>query len=191
VTAGPLDPDGEAALLARIHIGGGASRAAAFEDLFAALREPVFAVCFHVTGNAADADDALQETFMAVHSGLRGFRGEARLSTWVHRIAIRSSIRVRAKRHPAADVHAVDPPSRSADPVMAGELGERIAAAMERLPAEHRIVISLFAVEELGHAQIAEILGVPEGTVWSRLHAARKRLAAELGDAAPATSPSA
>ena len=66
--------------------------------------------------------------------------------------------------------------------MLTGELGVRIAGAMERLSAEHRVVISLFAVDELPHAQIAEILGVPEGTVWSRLHAARKRLAAELGD---------
>ncbi len=176
----------EAALLVRLR--GSATRRAAFDDLFVALREQVFAVCLHVTGNAADADDALQETFLAVHAGLANFRGEARLSTWVHRIAIRASIRVRARRRPAADVHEVDPPARDVDAVAMRELGERIAAAMNRLSAEHRVVLSLFAVEELPHAQIAEILGVPEGTVWSRLHAAKKRLAAELGDAATSTS---
>ena len=175
-----MTTDTEATLLARLRAH--STRAAAFDDLFAALREQVFAVCLHVTGNAADADDALQETFLAVHAGLAKFRGEAQLSTWVHRIAIRTSIRVRARRRPAADVHEIDPPSGAPDPVLAGELADRIAAAMNRLSAEHRVVISLFAVDELSHAQIAEILGVPEGTVWSRLHAARKRLAAELGD---------
>jgi len=175
----PLDAAGDAALLARVR--DSATRAAASDELFSALREQVFAVCLHVTGNAADADDAVQETFLAVHAGLAKFRGEAQLSTWVHRIAIRASIRVRARHRPAADVHEVDPPARGPDPVASRELGERIAAAMNRLPAEHRVVLSLFAVDELGHAQIAEILGVPEGTVWSRLHTARKRLAAELG----------
>jgi RNA polymerase sigma-70 factor, ECF subfamily len=170
---------GDAALLVRLR--DHSTRAAAFDELFASLCEQVFAVCLHVTGNAADADDALQETFLAVHAGLPKFRGEARLSTWVHRIAIRASIRVRARHRPAADVHEVDPPARESDPVASRELGERIAAAMNRLPAGHRVVLSLFAVDELGHAQIAEILGVPEGTVWSRLHTARKRLAAELG----------
>ena len=174
-------PGEDAALLARLR--DARTRDAAFDDLFAALRDQVFAVCLHVTGNSADADDALQETFLAVHAGLPRFRGESRLSTWVHRIAIRAAIRVRARRRPAADVHAVDPPARGPDPVLAGELAERLAAAMDRLPAEHRVVISLFAVDELPHAQIAEILGVPEGTVWSRLHAARKRLAAALGEA--------
>lgn len=178
----PLDAAADAALLARFRAGG-ASRVAAFDELFAALSEQVFAVCLHVTGNAADADDALQETFLAVHSALAKFRGESRISTWVHRIAIRAAIRVRARRRPADDVHAVDPPSRAPDPVLAGELAERVAAAMERLSAEHRVVISLFAVDELKHAEIAEILGIPEGTVWSRLHAARKALAAHLGDA--------
>jgi RNA polymerase sigma-70 factor (ECF subfamily) len=176
----PASTAGDGELLTRLR--DGATRGAAFEELFAALREQVFAVCLHVTGNATDADDALQETFLAVHAGVARFRGEARLSTWVHRIAIRTSIRVRARRRPAADVHEVDPPARESDPVAAAELGQRIAEAMDRLPAQHRVVISLFAVEELGHAQIAEILGIPEGTVWSRLHAARKQLAAELGD---------
>lgn len=176
----PLHSDYEQSLIDRSR--DRATREAAFDELFASLREQVFAVCLHVTGNAADADDALQETFLAVHAGLAKFRGEARLSTWVHRIAIRASIRVRARRRPAADVHEVDPPARGPDPVASREMGERIAAAMNRLSAEHRVVISLFAVDELGHAQIAEILGIPEGTVWSRLHAARKRLSAELGD---------
>jgi RNA polymerase sigma-70 factor (ECF subfamily) len=174
--------DAEAALLARAR--DGATRGDAFDEIFATLREQVFAVCLHVTGNAADADDALQETFLAVHAGLPRFRGESRISTWVHRIAIRAAIRIRSRRRAAADVHEADPPSRGPDPVIARELQRRVADAMDRLSADHRVVISLFAVDELKHAQIAEILGVPEGTVWSRLHAARKRLAAELGDAA-------
>jgi RNA polymerase sigma-70 factor (ECF subfamily) len=190
--AEPLDPATEAALLARVKKGG-AERVYAFDDLFAAMRRQVFGVCVHVTGNADDAEDALQETFFAVHVALPDFRGESRLSTWVHRIAIRTAFRVRSRRRAAgrvagADVHDVDPPARGPDPVLAGELALRLSAAMDRLPAEHRVVISLFAVDGLAHAQIADILGVPEGTVWSRLHAARKRLAKELGDAVP-TSP--
>jgi len=54
----------------------------------------------------------------------------------------------------------------------------RFLDALARLPEEHRVVLSLFAVEGLDHAQIAEIVGVPAGTVWSRLHNARKRLGA-------------
>ncbi len=175
-----LDADSDAALLARVR--DAATRETAFDELFTALREQVFAVCLHVTGNRADAEDALQETFLAVHAGLPRFRGDSRLATWVHRIAIRSALRIRARRRVALDIHDADPPARGPDPVLASELATRLAAAMDRLAAEHRVVISLFAVDGLRHTQIAEILGVPVGTVWSRLHAARKRLAAELGE---------
>ena len=176
-----VDLAAETALVARAR--DAATRDEAFDEIFATLRDQVFAVCLHVTGNATDADDALQETFLAVHSGLLGFRGDSRLSTWVHRIAIRSAVRVRARHRTAADVHELDPPARGPDPVLVGEFAARLASAMERLSMEHRLVVSLFAVDGLKHAQIADIRGVPEGTVWSRLHAARKRLAAELGEA--------
>jgi RNA polymerase sigma-70 factor (ECF subfamily) len=56
----------------------------------------------------------------------------------------------------------------------------RVHAAMLRLPAEHRAVLSLLALEGLSHREVAEVLGVPEGTVWSRLHAARRRLSEVL-----------
>ena len=56
----------------------------------------------------------------------------------------------------------------------------KVLRAMARLPTEQRAVLSLFALEGLKHKEIAEVLGVPEGTVWSRLHAARKRLQMEL-----------
>jgi RNA polymerase sigma factor (sigma-70 family) len=66
------------------------------------------------------------------------------------------------------------------DPVEANEDRRRLWAALEQLSLEHRTVIALFAVEGLGHKEIAAVLGVPEGTVWSRLHLARKRLAVLL-----------
>ncbi len=71
------------------------------------------------------------------------------------------------------DDHETDLDRRAAE----GRLeAARLARAMARLGADHRAVLSLFAVEGLGHAEIAAVLGVPEGTVWSRLHAARKAL---------------
>jgi RNA polymerase sigma-70 factor (ECF subfamily) len=52
---------------------------------------------------------------------------------------------------------------------------------MQSLPAEHRAVLSLFALEGLSHREVADVLGVPEGTIWSRLHAARRRLSELMG----------
>lgn len=104
-----------------------------------------------------------------------------RAATEGYRIAIRVALRVRAcrplrtgplEREPAAVRHA--------DPLVRGEDAARIQAALAELTAEHRVVISLFAIDGLGHGEIAAILGIPEGTVWSRLHLARKRLAGLL-----------
>lgn len=180
MSAHPASLD-EPDFLARLRAG--PSREVAFEELVRALREQLFAVCLHITGSAADADDALQDAFLSVHLALPAFRAEARLATWVHRIAIRAALRVRARRRPSAEVDAQWPAAPQGDSSDGGELDRRLARALDRLPAEQRVVLSLFAVEGLPHAQIAEILGLPLGTIWSRLHVARKRLAAELGPA--------
>jgi RNA polymerase sigma-70 factor (ECF subfamily) len=177
-----LDPAREAALLAAAR-GRGKPREEAFDDLFRALREPVLALCLHLAGRRADAEDALQETFLAVHRALPRFRGEARLSTWVYRIAVRAALRARARRRDGPAVDPETPGGRSdAEADLEARLeARRLQEAMARLPAEHRVVLSLFALEGLSHRQIAEVLGVPEGTVWSRLHAARRRLSEEMG----------
>ena len=163
--------------------------APALDALYRAERERLFALCLHVTGNAADAEDALQEAFLDVHRGLRLFRGEARASTWVYRIALRAALRVKARRRPAGPLDPETPGPGGAGALEARADARRVAEAMARLPAEHRAVLALFALEGLRHGEIADVLGVPEGTVWSRLHAARRRLAAELGAGASPAGP--
>jgi RNA polymerase sigma-70 factor (ECF subfamily) len=152
-----------------------------FDALYLAERERVLALCLHVTGRRADAEDALQEAFLAVHRGLGRFRAEASPSTWLHRIALRAALRVKARRRGG---EPLDPelagPGLEADLERRSE-ARRITEALARLPAGLRTVLALFAVEGFTHPEIAEVLGVPEGTVWSRLHAARKRLREELG----------
>ena len=154
---------------------------AAFEELVGLYRGEVQIHCYRFLGSLADAEDALQETFFALYQALPGFRGESRLTTWVYRIAIRVAIRVKARRPrragELADEHAAP---HATDALVAREDSEKLARALAELSAEHRTVLSLFAIEGLGHAEIAAILGVPEGTVWSRLHMARKKLAASF-----------
>jgi RNA polymerase sigma-70 factor (ECF subfamily) len=158
-------------------------RAAIIRELFLAHRERILALCLHATGRKTEAEDALQETFLAVHRALPGFRGEARLSTWVYRIALRAAAATRARRRPTEPLldevaDAAPGPDRAAE----GRIeAARLGRALDQMGAEHRMILSLFAVEGLRHGEIAEILGVPEGTVWSRLHAARKALGRALG----------
>jgi RNA polymerase sigma-70 factor (ECF subfamily) len=157
----------------------------AVSELVAAFREPVFALCLHLTRSRPEAEDAAQETFLAIHQGLAGFRGEAKLSTWVYRIAVRAAYRVRGRHRdsePLAD-GLCDPTAGPETNAEAREQTRAVLTAMNALPAEQRVVLALFAVEGLRHGEIAEVLGIPEGTVWSRLHQGRRRLATLLSHA--------
>lgn len=171
----------EAALLAAVR-GGGEQRRIAFSTLYRALRGSVLSFGLHLTGRPADAEDVLQETFLQVYRGLANFRGDSRISTWVFQIALRAGLQVRARRR---DHAAVDPetpmPQDTEAAILARDQASRLRAAVADLPADHRAVLALFAVEGLGHRAIAEVLGIPEGTVWSRLHTARRRLAEVVG----------
>jgi RNA polymerase sigma-70 factor (ECF subfamily) len=157
-------------------------RADLVRALFVEHRARVLAVCLHVCGRRAEAEDAVQETFLAAHRSIGGYRGDASPSTWLYRIAVRAALAVRSRRRPAAPLDD-DVPDAAPGPDRAAEgriEAARLARAMDRVGAEHRTILSLFAVDGLRHAEIAEVLGVPEGTVWSRLHAARRALAGEL-----------
>ena len=177
-----LDSALEAKLVERGR-GSAADRDEVMSELFRLFREPVLTLAFHVVGDRAEAEDVVQQVFLSVHGALPMFRGDARLSTWIYRIALRAAVAARSRR----------PRTEAIDDAMSGpsleqhldlrEEARRVARAMDRLSAEHRAVLSLFAIEELSHQEIAEILGVPEGTVWSRLSIARKRLHEALASA--------
>jgi RNA polymerase sigma-70 factor (ECF subfamily) len=149
-----------------------------FAEVYDECHRRVFALCLNVLGNRSDAEDALQETFLAVDQALPGFRGDAAVSTWVHRIAIRAAIKLRARRPDVAE--APEDLGGGHDPGRAHAELDQIARAMAALSFEHRLVLSLFGVAGMTHGEIADVLGIPEGTVWSRLHGAKKKLAASL-----------
>lgn len=162
-----------------------AERERALEAVCAAFHRPLFQLALRVTCNAADAEDALQETWLDLSRGIEGFRGEARLSTWLFRIAIRHSVRIRNQRRSKAKLglDEVGPVPGGADPARTAEEldgARRLLAAIARLPLEQRVVLGLAVGDELPHAEIAAILGIPEGTVHSRLHAAREKLRGTL-----------
>ena len=139
----------------------------------------MYSLAFGLTGSRADAEDAAQETVLAVLTGLSGFRGACQHSTWIYRIAIRSALRVRARR-PRTEALDFEPAGEARDPALDRERSRQVHLALGRLTADHRAVLTLFSLDGLSHHEIAETLGIPEGTVWSRLHLARKKLAGEL-----------
>ena len=166
--------------------GSARERARAFDALFDGLHDRLFAVCRNLTRSSAEAEDAVQEAFLAIHQAIGSFRGESRLSTWAYRIAIHAAMRVRARaRRRPGDPLDDDAPIPSGSPgpdaiAAARQEARRVQLALDRMSDDHRMVLSLFAVDGLTHDEIAGVLGIPTGTVWSRLHGARKQLAAML-----------
>lgn len=179
-----IEPDDEARLIGQLGSGGRA-RDAALEELFQRLRQPLFGLALRMTGRPDLADDAVQEALVDVLRGIPGFRGDARLTTWAYRIAVRAATRVAARNRRAHEDLSEDLAAGAADPQrLAAERdgAARILAAIAKLPAPMRAVVALSALDGLDQTEVAEVLGVPVGTVYSRLHAARARLRELLGD---------
>jgi RNA polymerase sigma-70 factor (ECF subfamily) len=129
-----------------------------------------------------EREDACQDVFVAVYRSLDRFRGAARLSTWIYRIAARGAGRAMRKRRMQGLLGTLlmrePPPPPDPDP---SERSARLAtldAMLQRLSPKKRLVLVLFEIEELPVDEIARIAGCPENTVWSRLHHARSELTA-------------
>lgn len=155
-----------------------ADNRAALDETFARDKERLYALCLRLTGRHHEAEDAVQDTWLTARRAIEGFRGEAALSTWLYRIAIRCATRVRGRREaPGLDFDAAG--AETHDPEAREQL-RRLLGALDTLSAEHRAVLGLSAIDGLRAAEIGVILGIPEGTVWSRLSAARTTLRAAL-----------
>jgi len=165
-----------------------------FDELYERFRRPVWRLARRLAGSEEEAFDLCQEIFLRVWRGLPGFRGEAQLSTWVFQIAwnhLRAHrTRQSRRREILADTvgeakvvleQLTDPrpdPERGA---AAAEALALVAAALERLPEHFRVVVWLRDGEGLSYEEIATVLGVPIGTVRSRLARARALLRTVVG----------
>jgi len=182
VTPEVIDPDAE--LIACWQAGD----ASAFEVLVRRHERRVFGLVFRMLGNREEAEDVAQEAFLALHRHGRRFRGEARFSTFVYRVAANAALNRRrslgrrrareealAHRQDAGD----DLPSTPRDPEDAasgGEIQERVQAALLGLPPDLRMAVVLYDIEGQSYGEIAQVLRIPEGTVKSRIHRARTAL---------------
>jgi RNA polymerase sigma-70 factor (ECF subfamily) len=137
---------------------------------------------------AAEADEAAQDTFIAAHRALSGFRGDANVKTWLTRIAInqcRTRLRKRKSRRrlqkALESTRGIDAgPTGPEASALRAETNRRLWRAVDSLGEKHRIPVILRYVHELTIPEIAASLGLPEGTVHSRLHHAHRRLHALL-----------
>ncbi|HYU56960.1 MAG TPA: sigma-70 family RNA polymerase sigma factor [Actinomycetota bacterium] len=172
---GPSDEE----LVRRYRAGDGG----AFTDLVRRHEPRVYNLALRMLGRAEDARDAAQDTFLTVLRKLDGFRGDARFTTWLYRVTSNTCydlLRKRRREGPATD----ELPETAApdDPESAAIARADVARAIGKVPEEFRLVLLLHDVEDLGHAEIASIVGVPIGTVKSRLHRGRVALGRLLSD---------
>ena len=164
----------------------------AFGEIVRRWERRIFALAYGILGCEEDARDATQETFIAAFRNLRNFRGEAKVSSWLHRIAVNQCItrqrraRVRSENSLEAEEEAGGEkfaapahgsPARQAE---GRERTEAVRRAVAALPPELREVIVMKEFEELTFQEIADTLAVPLSTVKSRLYTALKQLRLRL-----------
>ena len=155
----------------------------AFEELYRTHAGRLYSVALRLVGNPADAEDLLQEIFLAAHRKLDTFRGESSLGTWLYRLATNlclDHLRSRTGRSRHVTDSIDDEPGLF--DVATSSLAEQTVTKMDleralaRLPEGCRSAFVLHDVEGLEHREVAEILGVAEGTSKSQVHKARLKL---------------
>ncbi len=151
---------------------------AAFQELYDRHADRVYRFALSFVRSGPLAEEVLQETMLAVWKQAEKFRGNSKATTWILGIA-RNQAHGLLRREKKGE-RLPDDPTHEADPAEQAEIDVRVKQALETLSAEHREALHLVFYEEMSLADAAAVLGVPEGTVKSRLFYARKALAKEL-----------
>jgi RNA polymerase sigma-70 factor (ECF subfamily) len=155
----------------------------AFAELVRAHQRRAYAVARAIVLDHHDAEDAVQDGFLHAYRALARFRPGEPFGAWLHRIVANAALdlqRRRKVRSTGVLLETVALPFR--DPAEADELRDRLSTALEQLTERQRAVIVLHDVEGFRHAEIGEMLGIPEGTARSDLHHARAALRRLLSD---------
>lgn len=167
---------------------------AAFSQLIHLHQRRVYACAIHMLGDRGEAEDAVQETFLRAWRAIERFDGRAELSTWLYRICINVSLNTlrRRKRVEASDLSDPRVPEPASDPTQgqndprhaaqAIQLYGRLAKALDGLSPSLRATVVLVLIDGVPQKEASEVMGCSEGTIAWRVHEARRRLRAVLGD---------
>jgi RNA polymerase sigma-70 factor (ECF subfamily) len=160
----------------------------AFEALICRHEQRVFRLLMRMLGSREEAEDVAQEAFLSLYRHGHRFRREARFSTFLYRVAANAALnrrrtlgrsRARDKRLEQRQAVGIDLPVSPRDPEDAAagaEVRAKVQNALLELPMDLRLAVVLYDIEGLAYGEIAGALGIPEGTVKSRIHRARRAL---------------
>ena len=196
--AGAIEVDsaaGERALIGRIKNGAHDE----FQVLVRRYQGRVYSVAYRLMGNPEEAEDVAQEAFLRAYQNLGRFEGQSSFYTWVYRITTNLALsrlkylerRGRGKTESMeqprdeTDRKALDPVDTEPNPrqrLMEQDLEGKISEALRRLPAIFRTIVVLRDVEDKSYAEVAQLTGLPVGTVKSRLHQGRAKLQQKLAE---------
>ena len=175
-------PGNEAELLTRVVSGD----RAAFDEIMRTHEDRVFSVCLRILGDRDRALDATQDTFLTVFRKAGQFQARSALGTWIYRIAVNTCydhLR-KAQRRPTQPLPELHDPSdpRAEEAIESAALRPEIESALARIPSDFRDAVILSDLEGLTLPEVAEVPGVPVGTVKSRVFRGRRLLAEHLGN---------
>ena len=151
---------------------------AAFQQLVERHQQRVYGICYRYFRDHRDAEDATQETFLSLARNAERFRGDAKLTTWLHRVALNvchDIARHRARR-PLSAQHETPDRAEPVDQVAFRETQLDLDSALEQLDVPSRCALVLVGIEGRSYAEAAEIAGVSVPAFKSRVHRARARL---------------
>lgn len=162
----------------------------AFGELVNRYYEMVYAISYGVLENREQSRDVTQEVFLKVYNTIRAFKGDSKFKTWLYRVAMNAAIDQSRKKKPAYSLDEVregeedgkptdipDERAKPRDEIYQQELKVLFRKALKELSPEHRAVLVLREWQDMSYEEISETLGIQLGTVMSRLHYAKKKLA--------------
>ena len=161
---------------------------AAFGTLVSRYQDRLYNTVLRLVNNAEDARDVVQESFLHAYQSLHTFKGDSLFFTWLYRIAINTAISMKRKQRPMLRIQATGEDKNAIDPLDSSEMNRpdhaleiaeeerRINDALGKLSVEHRTVLVMKDMDGIKYEVMAEMLGVPVGTIRSRLHRARLEL---------------
>ncbi len=188
-----VEADADALVVQEVRAG----NVAAFDQLVLKYRERIYAIIYNLTSNREDASDLTQDAFIKAFQSINSFGGQSSFFTWLYRIAVNGarthlrknrlrtffSIEQAAEEEKTPEwLNALAVEAGAEKEVFARDLRQRLNESFQKLSIKHRTVITLFEIDGLSHAEIAEVMECTEGTVRSRLHYAKLQLQADLQD---------